>query len=72
MLDYKFASSVTGTNDSKLETVRRNFIEKKLGVSDKDKVMTAINSVTMKMLSIRIKSRPALYYLVPHEFSSLN
>ena len=72
MLDNKFASLVSGTNHSKFETVRRNFIEKKLGVSDKDKVMAAIKSVTIKMSSIRIKSRPALYYLVPHEFSSLN
>ncbi len=64
MVDNKDATLVSGQDESELETVRRNFVEKKLGISDKDKAMTAINSVVEKMSSIRMKSRPAFYYLV--------
>ena len=63
------ATLVSGTDESELETVRRNFVEKKLGVSDKDKAMSAIKSVANKMSGIRMKSRPAFYYLVQHELS---
>jgi len=67
MVDNKDATLVSGQDESELETVRRNFVEKKLGVSDKDKAMTAINSVAGKMSGIRMKSRPAFYYLVQQE-----
>lgn len=67
MVDNKDATLVSGTDESELETVRRNFVEKKLGVSDKDKAMAAINSVAGKMSGIRMKSRPAFYYLVQQE-----
>lgn len=67
MVDNKDATLVSGTDESELETVRRNFVEKKLGVSDKEKAMAAINSVAGKMSSIRMKSRPAFYYLVQQE-----
>jgi len=69
MVDNKDATLVSGTDESELETVRRNFVEKKLGVSDKDKAMNAINSVAGKMSGIRMKSRPAFYYLVQQELS---
>ena len=69
MVDNKDATLVSGTDESELETVRRNFVEKKLGVSDKDKAMAAINSVAGKMSGIRMKSRPAFYYLVQQELS---
>ncbi len=67
MVNNKDATLVSGQDESELETVRRNFVEKKLGISDKDKGMTAINSVVEKMSSIRMKSRPAFYYLVQDE-----
>ncbi len=67
MVDNKDATLVSGTDESELETVRRNFVEKKLGVTDKDKAMGAINSVAGKMSGIRMKSRPAFYYLVQQE-----
>ena len=69
MVDNVDATLVSGTDESELETVRRNFVEKKLGVSDKDKAMSAIKSVANKMSGIRMKSRPAFYYLVQHELS---
>lgn len=67
MVNNKDATLVSGTDESELETVRRNFVEKKLGVSDKGKGMGAINSVAGKMSGIRMKSRPAFYYLVQQE-----
>ena len=69
MVDNKDATLVSGTDASELETVRRNFAEKKLGVTDKDKAMAAINNVASKMSGIRMKSRPAFYYLVASELS---
>jgi hypothetical protein len=69
MVDNKDATLVSGQDPSELETVRRNFVEKKLGVTDKDKAMGAINSVAGKMSGIRMKSRPAFYYLVQQELS---
>ena len=67
MVDNKDATLVSGTDESELETVRRNFVEKKLGVNDKDKAMGAIKAVAGKMSAIRMKSRPAFYYLVQKE-----
>lgn len=67
MVDNVDATLVSGTDQSELETVRRNFVEKKLGVTDKDKAMSAISNVAGKMSSIRMKSRPAFYYLVQKE-----
>ncbi|WP_299531254.1 DUF2853 family protein [Ulvibacterium sp.] len=69
MVNNQDALLVSGTDESELETVRRNFVEKKLGVTDKDKAMAAIHSVADKMSGIRMKSRPAFYYLVAHELS---
>ncbi|MRH98913.1 DUF2853 family protein [Kriegella sp. EG-1] len=67
MVNNKDATLVSGTDESELETVRRNFVEKKLGVTDKDKAMGAIKSVADKMSGIRMKSRPAFYYLLKEE-----
>ncbi|WP_298488320.1 DUF2853 family protein [uncultured Maribacter sp.] len=69
MVNNKDATLVSGQDASELETVRRNFVEKKLGVEDKDKAMAAIQSVASKMSGIRMKSRPAFYYLVQEELS---
>ncbi|MFK5974811.1 MAG: DUF2853 family protein [Flavobacteriaceae bacterium] len=69
MVDNKDAILVSGTDPSELETVRRNFVEKKLGVTDKVKAMKAISSVVDKMSGIRMKSRPAFYYMVQQELS---
>lgn len=69
MINNKDAALVSGKDASELETVRRNFVEKKLGVTDKEKAMAAINKVAEKMSGIRMKSRPAFYYLVQQELS---
>ncbi|MFB9053268.1 DUF2853 family protein [Formosa undariae] len=69
MVNNKDAVLVSGLDPSELETVRRNFIEKKLGVTDKDKAMAAITAVVDKMSGIKMKSRPAFYYLVSEALS---
>ncbi|TMM53289.1 DUF2853 family protein [Maribacter algarum] len=69
MVDNKDATLVSGSDQSELETVCRNFVAKKLGVEDKDKAMAAVNKVADKMSGIRMKSRPAFYYLVASELS---
>ena len=69
MVDNKDAVLVSGKDASELETVRRNFVEKKLGITDRDKAMAAIHKVAEKMSGIRMKSRPAFYYLVQQELS---
>ncbi|MDG1101523.1 MAG: DUF2853 family protein [Saprospiraceae bacterium] len=69
VIDNKDALLVSGTDDSELETVHRKFVEKKLGVEDKDKGMAAVKTVKVKMSGIRIKNRVTFYYLVQQELS---
>lgn len=69
MVDNKDATLVSGSDQSELDTVCRNFVAKKLGVTDKDKAMSAVTKVADKMSGIRMKVRPAFYYLVAEELS---
>ncbi|MDC1308626.1 DUF2853 family protein [Saprospiraceae bacterium] len=71
VIDNKDALLVSGTDDSELETVRRKFVVKKLGVEDKDKDkgMAAVKTVTVKMSGIRMKNRVTFYFLVQQELS---
>lgn len=69
MVDNKDATLVSGQDKSELETVCRNFVAKKLGVEDKEKAMSAVTKVADKMSAIRMKNRPAFYYLVAEELS---
>ncbi len=69
IVDNKDAILVSGTDPSELETVRKNFVVKKLGIEDKDKAMTAINAVAVQMKGIRLKNRAAFYYLVQDKLS---
>lgn len=67
IVDNLDATLVATDDASELETVRRNFVVKTLGVSDKDKGMAAVNAVVKKMSGIHQKSRSAFYYLVQEE-----
>ncbi|RPD98622.1 DUF2853 family protein [Aureibaculum marinum] len=67
IVNNKDAILVSGTDPAELETVRKNFVEKKLGVDDKDKAMAAIKKVAEKMSGIRQKNRVAFYYMVQKE-----
>jgi len=67
MLDNKDAMLVSGTDPAELETVRKNFVEKKLGVADRDQGAAVVGNVANRMSSIKMKNRVAFYYLVQKE-----
>ncbi|MCK0131797.1 DUF2853 family protein [Flavobacteriaceae bacterium F08102] len=69
IINNRDAILVSGTDSSELETVRTNFVVKKLGVEDKEKGMKAIHAVADKMSGIKMKNRAAFYYLVKNELS---
>jgi hypothetical protein len=69
IVDNKDATLVSGSDASELETVRTNFVVKKLGVQDREKGMKAINKVASQMSNIKMKNRAAFYYLVQKELN---
>jgi hypothetical protein len=64
VIDNRDARSVAGSDPSELETVRTNFVVKKLGIKDKDKGTAAVSAVAKKMSASHNKNRAAFYYLV--------
>lgn len=63
------ASTVAGSQPSELETVKNNFLIKKLGMSDGPELMDAINSVlTTYGQSNRNKYRAVVYYMLVKHF----
>lgn len=69
IVDNKDALLVSGADESELETVRKNFVVKKLNIDDKEKGAAAVSAVAAKMKGIRMKNRAAFYYLVQQELS---
>ncbi len=66
----KDASTVSGSDPKELETVKNNFLIKKLGLEDSDKLDEAIASVMDKYgKSNRNKYRAVVYYLLTKHFS---
>ena len=63
LMKNRDALYVAGTDPSELETVRKNFIVKKLGVEDKAKGDATCKAVAEKMKGSRMKNRAAFYYL---------
>lgn len=64
VINNRDALYVAGTDESELETVRKNFVVKKLGVSDKDSGTAVVKAVAGQMAGVRLKNRAAFYYLV--------
>ncbi|UCD59854.1 MAG: DUF2853 family protein [Flavobacteriaceae bacterium] len=63
------SSKVSGTDEAELETVRKNFLIKKLGLSDGPALMEGINSVMNKYgKSERNKHRAVVYYMLAKLF----
>ena len=63
------ASTVAGTDVSELETVKKNFLIKKLGLADSSKLMEAINAVIdIYGRSERNKHRAVIYYMLTKHF----
>ncbi len=63
------ASTVAGSQESELETVKKNFLMKKLGLSDGPELMQAINDVIETYgRSERNKYRAVIYYMLTKKF----
>ena len=63
------ASTVAGSQESELETVKNNFLIKKLGLSDRPELMDAINNVIETYgRSERNKYRAVVYYMLTKHF----
>ena len=59
------SSKVSGTDEAELETVRKNFLIKKLGLSDGPELMEGIKSVMDEYgKSERNKHRAVVYYML--------
>jgi hypothetical protein len=63
------ASTVAGTDSKELDTVKNNFLVKKLGLSASDDLDGAINGVIEKFgSSNRNKYRAMFYYMLTEKF----
>ncbi len=64
------ASTVSSSSDSELETVKQNFLIKKLGLEDTPSLMDAIIRVMRQYgASERTKYRAVVYYMLVKHFS---
>lgn len=64
------SSTVASSQPSELETVKANFLMKKLGLADGPELMEAINSVVETYgKSERNKYRAVVYYMLTKHFS---
>ena len=64
------ASTVAATQDSELETVKNNFLIKKLGLADSPALMEAINkAMDTYGRSERNKYRAVVYYMLTKQFA---
>ena len=67
------AETVSASSESEVETVKKNFVMKKLGVTDEGKVNEAVNQVLEKYgKSNRNKYRVVVYYLLTKHFGKEN
>ena len=63
------ASTVAGSDPSELETIKKNFLMKKLGLPDGPNLMEAINAVIDTYgRSNRSKHRAVVYYMLAKHF----
>lgn len=63
------ASTVAGSQKAELETVKNNFLMKKLGLADGPELMAAIDEVlTTYGKSNRSKYRAVVYYMLAKKF----
>ncbi|MBP9952498.1 MAG: DUF2853 family protein [Cypionkella sp.] len=63
------SSTVAGSDPAELETVKKNFLMKKLGLADSPKLMEGINAVIETYgKSERNKHRAVVYYMLAKHF----
>jgi hypothetical protein len=73
VLSNKDSRSVACGDQSEKDTVRKNFLQKKLGLTDaEDKLSASIEAVCEKMKEERLKSRLAFYYLLAEHYNKLD
>ncbi|RTZ61588.1 MAG: DUF2853 domain-containing protein [Gammaproteobacteria bacterium] len=74
VLSKKETATVACSQPSELDTVRNNFLKKKLGLSKSDdELNAAIKEICEKMgTSNRNKSRATFYYLLAEKFGKLS
>jgi len=67
------AETVSSSSESEIETVKNNFVMKKLGITDEGKASEAVNQVLEKYgKSNRNKYRIVIYYLLTRHFGKEN
>lgn len=63
------AETVSSSSESEVETVKKNFVMNKLGITDDEEAMQAVNQVLEKYgKSNRNKYRVVVYYLLTKHF----
>lgn len=63
------ASTVSGTDEKELETVKNNFLVKKLGLKESPELMQAVRNVMDTYgVSERTKYRAVVYYMLTKHF----
>ena len=58
-------------DESELETVKKNFLIKKLGLSDSDDLDAGLAAVAAKMKGVTRRNRLTVYYLLAEHFGKL-
>ena len=64
------AATVSSSSESELETVKQNFLLKKLGLQDSPALMESIHAVMDQYgSSVRTKYRAVVYYILVRKFN---
>lgn len=73
VLSNKDSQYVSCSDQAELDTVRENFLKKKLGLDDSDDDLNAgVQAVCETMKEDRFKSRLVFYYLLAEKYNKLN
>lgn len=66
----KDAATISAGNEKEMETVKNNFLKKKLGLTDESKIEEALHSVMDKYgKSNKNKYRAVVYYMLTKHFN---
>lgn len=72
VLSNKDSQFVSCSDQAEKDTVRENFLKKKLGLTESDEALNAaIEDVCVTMKDDRFKSRLAFYYLLAEKYGKL-
>ena len=72
VMSNKDAKFVSCGDSSEKETIRQNFLKKKLGLTDSDADLdAAIDAVCVTMKEVRMKNRLVFYYLLAEKYNKL-